>query len=189
MHAEREWGPFLALRRAVGLGLVASLGCHGGSDEGRSDDTTGPGLVSFDGTVGETQDDTLDDTGSGLKFDAGTDYDLFTGETSPEECDGLEATIRDFPASHPDFEVYTGNDASVDGYVMGFEDSAAFLEKVKDLLSFLMPRYGDEGKVYLTLAFGCTGGRHRSVTLANRVGEWLRQRGTRVQVRHRDIDR
>lgn len=83
----------------------------------------------------------------------------------------------------------TGNDASVDGYVMGFEDSAAFLEKVKDLLSFLMPRYGDEGKVYLTLAFGCTGGRHRSVTLANRVGEWLRQRGTRVQVRHRDIDR
>ncbi|MCA9705069.1 MAG: fibro-slime domain-containing protein [Myxococcales bacterium] len=105
------------MRRAVGLGLVASLGCHGGSDEGRSDDTTGPGLVSFDGTVGETQDDTLDDTGSGLKFDAGTDYDLFTGETSPEECDGLEATIRDFPASHPDFEVYTGNDASV-GLVM-----------------------------------------------------------------------
>ena len=57
------------------------------------------------------------------------------------------------------------------------------------MLDRLIPRFYREGKSYLTIAFGCTGGRHRSVVLAERLGAWLAAQGQRVEVLHRDVDR
>lgn len=81
----------------------------------------------------------------------------------------------------------TGNDAAVARHVLDRPETQTFIEKIEDLLAFLLPRYADEGKVYLTIAFGCTGGHHRSVALANLIGTWMQERGGRVQVRHRDL--
>lgn len=83
----------------------------------------------------------------------------------------------------------TGNDAAVQNYVMGFEESNLFLHKLLDLLNFLIPQYVKEGKSQLTVGIGCTGGKHRSVTLTNKLGEALKRSGDRVVVVHRDVDR
>lgn len=69
----------------------------------------------------------------------------------------------------PELRTKTGNDAAVQDYVMDFEDAKVFLDKVLDMLDFLIPRYQKEGKQRLVVAIGCTGGKHRSVTLANRI--------------------
>jgi len=83
----------------------------------------------------------------------------------------------------------TGNDPPVQEYVMAFEESNRFMEKLEDLLLFLIPQYVREGKSQLTVAIGCTGGKHRSVTLANRLGDALKACGNRVVVVHRDVDK
>ncbi len=83
----------------------------------------------------------------------------------------------------------TGNDEPVARYVLDREDTQTFVTKIEDLLDFLLPRYAEEGKAYLTIAFGCTGGHHRSVALSNLFGKWISERGGRVQVRHRDLTR
>ncbi|MCL2702899.1 MAG: RNase adapter RapZ [Defluviitaleaceae bacterium] len=81
----------------------------------------------------------------------------------------------------------TGNDPPVSGYVMGFEAATGFLEKAEEMLALLMPSYISEGKTRLVLCIGCTGGRHRSVTLANRIYDYLRGLGYSAYVTHRDI--
>lgn len=81
----------------------------------------------------------------------------------------------------------TGNDAPVRDYVFAQPHTGEFLGHVQPLLEFLLPRYTEEGKVYLTVGIGCTGGRHRSVALANHLGDWVRELGFRVQVQHRDV--
>jgi UPF0042 nucleotide-binding protein len=68
-------------------------------------------------------------------------------------------------------------------------ETTQFLEHTQSLLRFLLPRYRHEGKAYFTLSVGCTGGRHRSVVLAEEIGRRLTVAGYRVQVRHRDIAR
>jgi UPF0042 nucleotide-binding protein len=83
----------------------------------------------------------------------------------------------------------TGLDAAVRSYVLGQEASQAFLERLDGLLDLLLPAYVAEGKSYLTMAFGCTGGRHRSVAIAEAVADLLRQRGFRPSVVHRDVGR
>ena len=80
----------------------------------------------------------------------------------------------------------TGNDPEVARYVLERPETEGFLERFLPLLDFLIPKYEAEGKAYLTLAIGCTGGRHRSVAVANRIGQWVNDRGGRVQVTHRD---
>jgi UPF0042 nucleotide-binding protein len=77
----------------------------------------------------------------------------------------------------------------VRSYVLGQEASQAFLERLDGLLDLLLPAYVAEGKSYLTMAFGCTGGRHRSVAIAEAVADLLRQRGFRPSVVHRDVGR
>ncbi|MCR5785177.1 MAG: RNase adapter RapZ [Eubacterium sp.] len=82
----------------------------------------------------------------------------------------------------------TGEDEEVQKYVMGFEDSHVFLDKLKDMIEFLLPRYTSEGKNQLVIAIGCTGGKHRSVTLANALFDALsdlEDYGLRKE--HRDI--
>ena len=82
----------------------------------------------------------------------------------------------------------TGLDPKVSSFVLSQTDYQAFLDKLKDLLFFLMPRYRQEGKTSLTIAIGCTGGRHRSVAVAEDLGPYLLGTGCVVQVNHRDID-
>ncbi len=82
----------------------------------------------------------------------------------------------------------TGLDPEVSSFVLGQPDYQAFLDKLKDLLFFLVPRYSQEGKTSLTICIGCTGGRHRSVAIAEDLGPYLLGTGCVVQVNHRDID-
>ena len=84
---------------------------------------------------------------------------------------------------------YSGLDEPVRDYVLGQPESVAFLEKVDDLLESILPAFVREGKSYLTIAMGCTGGRHRSVTLAEALAARLGDGEQSVSVFHRDIDR
>ncbi len=83
----------------------------------------------------------------------------------------------------------TGNDKAIQDYVMGFEAAHAFLSKVTDLIEFLLPNYVAEGKNSLVIAIGCTGGKHRSVTLANAIAKTLKMSKYGCKVEHRDIDK
>ena len=82
----------------------------------------------------------------------------------------------------------TGNDKEVQDYVMSFEEAGVFLEKLRDMISFLIPNYVKEGKYRLVVAIGCTGGKHRSVTLANALYESMKNRGQYgMKLYHRDV--
>jgi len=83
----------------------------------------------------------------------------------------------------------TGLDPQVRDFVLKSPEAVEFLAKVDELLAYLLPFYVKEGKSYLTVAFGCTGGKHRSVALAEQVAAKLRQRGYRPAVHHRDLNR
>lgn len=84
----------------------------------------------------------------------------------------------------------TGNDPEVQEYVMGFDLAHQFLDKLNDMVEFLIPNYVIEGKNQLVIGIGCTGGKHRSVTLANRLYEKLAvQKDYGVRIEHRDIGR
>jgi UPF0042 nucleotide-binding protein len=83
----------------------------------------------------------------------------------------------------------TGHDPEVREYVLGFPQTGAFLERVDHLLDLLLPAYVEEGKTYLTVALGCTGGRHRSVVISEELAAALRRRGLQPRVHHRDVER
>ena len=81
----------------------------------------------------------------------------------------------------------TGNDAPVRDYVMAAPEAGQFIEKLKDLLAFLIPGYINEGKNQLVIAIGCTGGQHRSVTIANALFEAIKDKGDYgIKIAHRD---
>ena len=82
----------------------------------------------------------------------------------------------------------TGNDQPVRDYVMSFPEAGEFLDKLTDMVEFLIPNYVKEGKYRLVIAIGCTGGKHRSVTLANALYARLKEHGDYgLTVSHRDI--
>ena len=83
----------------------------------------------------------------------------------------------------------TGNDRSIQEYVMKNGDGRKFLDKLEDLMQFLIPRYLDEGKNSLVIAIGCTGGKHRSVTLANEIYKLISRTEYGCKVEHRDIEK
>ena len=91
------------------------------------------------------------------------------------------------PHYEPDLRALTGRDQSVGAFIEGDDDFAVFFERLIDLLALLLPRFQEEGKSYLTIAIGCTGGRHRSVFIAEQLGAWLGERASRVDVRHREL--
>lgn len=86
----------------------------------------------------------------------------------------------------PELREYTGEDKDVKEYVFKWPETNMFISKVIDMLEFLIPYYTREGKTQLILGIGCTGGVHRSVAIANRIGEILETNGHRVTVSHRD---
>ena len=84
---------------------------------------------------------------------------------------------------------HSGLDANVREYVLSSPEAVEFLERIESMLGFLLPYYAREGKSYLSIAIGCTGGRHRSVVLAEELATRLRKDGYEPSVHHRDITR
>ncbi|HEX9258103.1 MAG TPA: RNase adapter RapZ [Acidimicrobiales bacterium] len=132
--------------------------------------------------------------------------DAFGGESAP----GMQTTVASFGYKHglpldadivldvrflpnphwvESLRPLTGLDEDVRAYVMGQDAAVPFLDRVDELLASLVPAYVAEGKSYLTVAVGCTGGRHRSVAISEELGHRLRRRGVAVKVQHRDLDR
>ena len=99
--------------------------------------------------------------------------------------------VRFLPNPHfvPEFRKLTGLDPKVAGYVRGFAQTGEFLDRVTELMLYLLPHYVNEGKSYLTVAFGCTGGQHRSVMMAEEMWKRLKKAGYQVKALHRDIVR
>lgn len=108
----------------------------------------------------------------------------------PREAD-LVFDVRFLKNPHYNDELRprTGTDADVAAFIAGDPAFPAFFDGLAELIGPLLPRYEAEGKSYLTIAVGCTGGRHRSVFVAERLTEWLRARGERVELRHRELER
>ena len=107
----------------------------------------------------------------------------------PEDAD-LIFDVRFLPNPYyiEELKPLTGNDAPIREYVMQFEQSKVFLEKLLDMVKFLIPNYVIEGKNRLVIGIGCTGGKHRSVTLANCLYENLSDGEFGLFIKHRDID-
>ncbi len=89
----------------------------------------------------------------------------------------------------PEFKHLTGKHPSVARYIRSFPQTTEFINKISELLIYLLPHYIREGKSYLTISFGCTGGRHRSVLIANEILKRLKKAGFAVKERHRDSSR
>jgi len=105
----------------------------------------------------------------------------------PDDAD-LVFDVRFLPNPHfvPEFRPLTGRHPRVAKYIRSFPQTQEFISRISNLLVYLLPHYIHEGKSYLTISFGCTGGQHRSVMIAEEVGKRLRKSGYKVKVVHRD---
>lgn len=105
----------------------------------------------------------------------------------PEDAD-LLFDVRFLPNPHfvPEFRPLTGRHPRVAKYIRSFPQTQEFIDRISELLIYLLPHYVREGKSYLTIAFGCTGGQHRSVLISEEVKKLLAKAGYRVKVSHRD---
>ncbi len=101
----------------------------------------------------------------------------------------LDVRFLPNPFFIPELKPHPGTDPRVAEFVLGQADAKAFLDRVAELFAFLLPRYRSEGKSYLTIAIGCTGGKHRSVALAGALAERLEAAGQPVRLWHRDVER
>ena len=108
----------------------------------------------------------------------------------PNDAD-LMFDVRFLPNPHfiQKLRKYTGRDSKVRKYIQGFPQTGEFLRRIQSLLAYLIPHYIDEGKSYLTIAFGCTGGKHRSVMMAEWMKNALEKKGFAARVVHRDINK
>jgi len=108
----------------------------------------------------------------------------------PDDSD-LVFDVRFLPNPHfvPEFRPLTGRHPRVAKYIRSFPQTQEFIARISDLLVYLLPHYIREGKSYLTIAFGCTGGQHRSVLIAEEVSKRLRKAGYHVKAIHRDSPR
>jgi len=99
--------------------------------------------------------------------------------------------VRFLPNPHfvPEFRNKTGKDTAVANYVRSFPQTTEFMQRVTELMLYLLPHYVVEGKSYLTVAFGCTGGQHRSVMMAEEMALRLKEAGYQVKALHRDMPR
>ena len=113
----------------------------------------------------------------GFKFGPPVDADLM-----------IDVRFLANPYFVPELKDLSGKDPEVKDFVLQDKETGRFLEKYLDLLDYLIPLYEKEGKAYLTIAVGCTGGRHRSVTIAERIFEHINKPNKHVIITHRDID-
>jgi RNase adapter protein RapZ len=108
----------------------------------------------------------------------------------PPDAD-LMFDVRFLPNPHfvPKLRRHTGKDPQVRRYIQSFPQTGEFLKRMQGLLTYLIPHYIEEGKSYLTIAFGCTGGKHRSVMMAEWMKRALDKKGFATRVVHRDLDK
>jgi RNase adapter protein RapZ len=108
----------------------------------------------------------------------------------PSDAD-LVFDVRFLPNPHfvAKLRPFSGKDARVARYIRSFPQTGEFLRRIESLLGYLIPHYIREGKSYLTVALGCTGGRHRSVALAEVIARSLKRKGYATKVVHRDLDK
>lgn len=108
----------------------------------------------------------------------------------PMEAD-LVFDVRFLPNPYyiPELRTKTGMDQEVRDFVFSYQQTKDFVTKLEDLLAFLLPSYVDEGKTNLVIAVGCTGGKHRSVSVARELGDFAAKRGYAITVSHRDLGR
>ena len=108
----------------------------------------------------------------------------------PADAD-LVFDVRFLPNPHfvPRLRPFSGKDQRVARYIRSFPQTGEFLRRIESLLAYLIPHYIREGKSYLTIALGCTGGRHRSVALAETIRRALQKKGYTAKVVHRDLDK
>ena len=106
----------------------------------------------------------------------------------PTDAD-LVFDVRFLPNPHfvPGLRKFTGRDPKVRRYIRSFPQTGEFLRRIEGLLAYLIPHYIREGKSYLTIAFGCTGGKHRSVMMGESIAKSLGKRGYSAKILHRDI--
>jgi UPF0042 nucleotide-binding protein len=136
-------------------------------------------VSSFGPGAGEVPRMSIRFVSFGFKFGAPVDADLM-----------LDVRFLDNPNFVKELKDLPGTSAEVKAYVLERDETRQFVAKAKDLLAFTLPRYEREGKAYLTLAVGCTGGRHRSVVLADHLAHELRaSTGLAIGVVHRDLGR
>ena len=114
----------------------------------------------------------------GFKFGPMTDGDLI-----------FDVRCLPNPFYIPELKEKTGLDSAVSEYVMSFDNAQILFKKLTDLLDFLIPLYKKEGKSQLVIAFGCTGGKHRSVTFAEGLAKHLMEKNHKVRISHRDIEK
>jgi len=88
----------------------------------------------------------------------------------------------------PELKDLDGTSPEVEAFMKKWAETGLFLKKYLDLLDFLIPFYKKEGKSYLTIAVGCTGGRHRSIVVANEIFRFLKRTTNRINLTHRDIE-
>jgi UPF0042 nucleotide-binding protein len=101
----------------------------------------------------------------------------------------LDVRFLPNPYFVPELKPYAGTEPRVERFVLDSADAREFLDRTADLCQFLVPRYRAEGKSYLTIAVGCTGGRHRSVAIAGALARRLEQAGVDVRLWHRDVEK
>jgi len=108
----------------------------------------------------------------------------------PVDAD-LVFDVRFLPNPHyiPELRNKTGLDQEVRDFVFSYQQTKDFIEKLEDLLAFSLPSYVDEGKTNLVVAVGCTGGKHRSVSVARELGEFVARKGYSITISHRDLGR
>jgi UPF0042 nucleotide-binding protein len=135
-------------------------------------------ITSMYGTISEEQSLNITVMSFGYKYGIPLDSDLVFD-------------VRFLPNPHyiDELRPFTGNDKQVQDYVLDSPVSKTFMRKFSGLMKFLIPHYIKEGKTSLTIAIGCTGGQHRSVTLANKLAEALDTKNYNVNKRHRDIEK
>jgi UPF0042 nucleotide-binding protein len=108
----------------------------------------------------------------------------------PLEAD-LVMDVRFLPNPHfiPELKAFSGLDPKVKSFVLDKPETTVFLQKYLDMLEFLIPSYRREGKSYLTISIGCTGGRHRSVVIAEALRDFLTGKNVNLKVTHRDMEK
>ena len=93
------------------------------------------------------------------------------------------------PYFEADLRALSGREKAVYDYVLESDRGREFLARLKEFLAYVLPLYDDEGKAYVTIGIGCTGGRHRSVVMTEALGAWLAEIDREVNVSHRDVER
>lgn len=108
----------------------------------------------------------------------------------PLDCDMMfDVRFLPNPFYVPELKLLTGNDQEVMAYIWNYQITREFTKKLEDMLLFLLPEYEKEGKSQFAIAIGCTGGNHRSVFIANKLCDFLREHDYETQVTHRDLNK